>query len=254
MKRLLLFTLAACCGTSLWAQKETKELPDFKKNIVKLNLFSLPLKNISLQYERGLNEDMSVALGVRFQPKGSIPFQGTLRNSIDDDNDTSNAGLDFINSAQISNWAITPEFRYYFGKKPLNGFYVAPFLRFGGYGIDWDYNYQKDDGTIKPVHLTGRSTAFSGGILLGAQWHFNNIVLDWWILGPQYGSYNISLDANGDFSDLTPQDKEDLERNIEGIGWNGNKFKATVTDKNVKAENKISLPGLRTGLCIGYTF
>jgi hypothetical protein len=254
MKRLLLFMLAASCGTSLWAQNDSKDLPDFKKNIIKLNLFSLPLKNISLQYERGLNEKMSVALGVRLQPKGAIPFQGTLRKSIDDDNDTSNAGLDFINSARISNWAITPEFRYYFGKKPLNGFYIAPFVRIGGYGIDWDYNYQKDDGSYKLVHLKGRSTAFSGGILLGAQWHLKNVVLDWWIAGPQYGSYNISLDATGDFSDLSPDDKADLKENIEGIGWDGNKFKATVTDKNVKAENKISLPGLRTGFCIGYTF
>ena len=128
MKKLIIILLATSGCFLAKAQTENNVSTDFKKNIVKLNLFSLPLKNLSLQYERGLNENMSVALGVRFQPKGSIPFQSTIRNSMDTDNDTADAGLDFVNNAQISNWAITPEFRYYFGKKPLNGFYIAPFI------------------------------------------------------------------------------------------------------------------------------
>src|SRR5690606_21708729 len=108
-----------------------------------------------------------------------------------------------------------PEFRYYFGKKPLNGFYVAPFVRIGRYTIDWEYLYEKDNGTKKPVNLQGRSTSFSAGILFGAQWHFGErIVLDWWILGPQYGSHNISMEAMGDFTDLTNSEKKDLEETI----------------------------------------
>ena len=255
MKKLasiLMFLLVF--GNSFAQEKETP--PAFKKNIVKLNLFALPLRNFSFQYERGLNENMSVAMGVSFLPKGSLPFKNTIRNSMDiEAGDTADAGLDFVNNARISSWSITPEFRYYFGKKPLNGFYIAPFLRIGGYSIDWSYKYERDNGGEKPVNLEGRSTAFSGGILFGAQWHVGqHFVIDWWILGPQYGSYKVSLEAKGDFSDLTPKEKQDLEETIEGIGYSGNKFQATVSNTSVEAENNFGIPGLRTGLCVGFTF
>ena len=91
--------------------------------------------------------------------------------------------------------------------------------------------------------------------MFGAQWHMGqHIVLDWWILGPQYGSYSVNLEASGDFSDFTPEERQDLEETIEEIGFSGNKFEATVTSTSVKADNKIGLPGLRTGFCIGFTF
>ncbi|MBS1739743.1 MAG: DUF3575 domain-containing protein [Bacteroidetes bacterium] len=251
---VFLFSFFVFVSFTSKAQKTTKEI--FTKNNIKLNLFGLALRNFSLQYERGLNPKISASLGVRFMPKGSVPFQGSLRNSVKNDPaDSNNAGLDFVNNAQISSWAITPEFRYYFGKQPLNGFYVAPFLRIGGYGIDWDYKFERNNGTVKPVHLMGRSTAFSGGILLGAQWHIGkHVLLDWWILGPQYGSYNVKLDASGDFSDLSQQDQAELKKTIESIGFNGNKTDASVTNTSVTANSKISLPGLRTGFCVGYTF
>jgi hypothetical protein len=258
MRKTLLIILFAGTAFSGNAQRKTEEFGfgNFDKNIVKLNLFALPLKNFSLQYERGLNKDISVSLGASFMPKTSIPFKKSILNAMETDgNDTTDAGRDFMDNARISSWAITPEFRYYFGKKPLNGFYVAPYVRIGGYSVDWAYLYEKDNGDKKPVDLKGRSTSFSAGLLLGAQWHLaNRIVLDWWILGPQWSSHNISMEAVGDFSDLTPSEKADLEETIEKIGFSGNKFEATVTNSSVKAENKIGLPGLRTGLCIGFCF
>ena len=257
MRKFVLTLLSLAVITVSQGQEKQKDVSsDFKKNIVKLNLFSLPLKNLSLQYERGLTRKISVSLGLRLEPKGSLPLKNTIKNSMDvEDNDTADAGLDFVNNAQVSNWAITPEFRYYFGKKPLNGFYIAPFVRIGGYGVDWNYKFEKDDGSSKPVHLKGRSSAFSAGLLFGAQWHLRgNIVLDWWILGPQYGTYNVSLEAQGDFSDLTDSEKANLKKSISGVGFDGKKFDAEVTDTHVTATNKISLPGIRTGFCIGYTF
>jgi len=256
MRKLMILALCMLATKDLYSQHTGSDARDFNPNVVKINLFSLPFRSLSVQYERGLNARMSVSLGARLMPKGPLPFQSSLRNSMDvETGDTTDAGLDFINNASVSNWAITPEFRYYFGKKPLNGFYVAPFLRVGSYGIDWNYNYELNDGTQKAVHLKGRGSAISGGVLLGAQWHLGErLLLDWWILGPQYGSYNIRLEAIGDFSDLTDAEKKDLETTIEGIGYSGNKFEAAVTNTSVKATNRLGFPGLRTGFCIGFTF
>jgi len=228
---------------------------DFRKNIIKFNLFSPLVKSYSFQYERGISPDISIALGIRLQPKSSIPFKSAAETFIDNEADADNTGLKFVQEARLGGWALTPEFRYYFGKKPLNGFYLAPFLRFGGHHLDWNYDFKMEDGDYKPVRLDGSANFFSGGVLLGAQWHIReHIVLDWWILGPQYGNYKIKLSGSGDFSDLTPEDKQQLKENIEGIGYGGHKFKAEISDTRVTAENKLGIPGIRTGFCLAFTF
>ena len=58
--------------------------PVIKKNIIKVNLGAIVVKNYSFQYERAVRKKMSVALGIRFQPYGSIPFKSTLEREIDD--------------------------------------------------------------------------------------------------------------------------------------------------------------------------
>lgn len=261
MKHLLsgLFAIILFSHNSFAQEQTTKTTKDFNfcKNNVKVNLFALPLRSFSLQYERGLNRKISVSLGVRLLPNGHIPFHSSMENAIDNSSngDTANAGKDFVKNAQISSWAITPEFRYYFGKKPLNGFYIAPYFRIDGYTLSWKYNYKQNDSTIRPLDFKGSTGSFTGGLLLGAQWHIGkHLLIDWWILGPQYGSYTIDLNANTDLTTMSSTDKQNLKDDIEGFGFSGNKFKATVTNNGVKANNKLSLPGLRTGLCVGYTF
>lgn len=249
MKRI--YASAACVLFALSAiAQQPSDDADFTKNNVKLNLFALPLKNISLQYERGLNENMSVCMGVRFQPKSKLPFANTLSNAFEDSDEDGATIKDFFDNAKAGSWAITPEFRYYFGKKPLNGFYLAPYVRIGGNSLDWMYNFKMDDGNIKKVDFSGKVNSVYGGLLLGAQWHFGKaIVLDWWILGPSYGSMNIKLNADTDLSDLSANDKKELEESFDI-----DNFTTEVNNNGVKVTGKMPMFGLRTGLCIGYTF
>lgn len=252
MKRILLLALAGgLCALNVSAQDKTKSDDDFHKNNVKLNLFALPLTNFSLQYERGLNENMSVCMGIRFQPKTGLPFKSSISSAIGDDT----AANDFVNNTRMSSWAITPEFRYYFGKKPLNGFYVAPYLRIGGNSMTWNYAFDMDNGSVKDVAFTGNMNSVFGGLLLGAQWHVgSSFLIDWWIMGPAYGSINVNLKATGDFSDLSNDDKNNLEESLNSIGYNGHKVESEITNDHVSAKVKLPMVGLRTGLCIGYTF
>ena len=60
------------------AQENTAEIID-QKNIVKINLFALALKNISVQYERAVSKKIAVAATVRFMPKGSLPFKSIIK-------------------------------------------------------------------------------------------------------------------------------------------------------------------------------
>jgi len=253
MKRISLLIAVTCFALYVKAQEIAPlKNTDFKKNNVKLNLFGLPLKNISLQYERGLTPKMSVCLGVRLQPKGTLPFKSSVSNAIGDDDTASN---DFVNNAKLSSWGITPEFRYYFGKKPLNGFYIAPYLRIGGNSLTWSYAFREDNGSMRPIDFTGKINSIYGGLMLGAQWHFGkSFLIDWWILGPSYGSMKINLSADTDLSDLSADDRKDLEESLDGIGYGGHELDSKIDNSGIRVSGRLPMFGLRTGLCIGYTF
>lgn len=250
-----LLGLLMLTGGAVHAQSNpTKSAADFTKNNVKINLFSLPMKNISLQYERGLGAKTSVAVGFRLQPKGVIPFQGAIRNLVESD-EPDNAGLDFVNNATMGNWAITPEFRFYMGKKPHNGFYFAPFVRIGDYSLDWLYKYEESNGTLTEIDMKGKLSTIGGGLMIGAQWHLGSrILLDWWILGPQYNSSKLTLNGTTDLSHMSQADRDDLTSSLQDISFPGGSASAEVKDDGVKVTGSFGIPGIRTGLCIGFTF
>nr|MBI1231348.1 hypothetical protein [Cytophagales bacterium] len=67
-----------------YCQEDSPTKESFDKNILKINLTGLFLKNYGFQYERMLGRKTSIALGVRTQPKGELPLLGFLENQIDD--------------------------------------------------------------------------------------------------------------------------------------------------------------------------
>lgn len=250
MKRLCLLAALTLVFQSAFSQEDAV----YGVNHAKLNLFSLPFKTISLQYERGITDNFSAALGLKLQPKSGLPFKNTISSFIEDDGGDKTAE-DFLNNAKTSSWAITPEVRYYFGKKPLSGFYIAPYARFAGNSLAWNYVFEMDDGTDKPIDMTGKVNSFMGGLMFGVQWHVaKNFLIDWWILGPSYGSMKITLNGDTDLSDLSAQERADLEEDLSGISISGNEVETDIRDNGVTVKGKFPMLGLRTGLCIGYCF
>jgi hypothetical protein len=221
-------------------------------NLVKLNLTALVLKNYSLQYERTLNRKVSVAVAFRTMPSTTLPFKNAIVKQVgDDDPDTKNT----IETFELSNFAITPEIRFYLSKKGYGrGFYLAPFYRYASFKtstLNFDYEGAGTSGTIS---LSGKLTANTAGLLLGSQWLLGKRVsLDWWILGPHYGS------GTGDFSGkssraLTSQEQNDLREQLEDID-------IPLTDKTVNvnangASMKLDGPwgGIRSGISLGFKF
>ena len=94
------------------AAPETTQQP--KMNFVKLNITSVFLKNYAIQYERVLTKRISVGLSFRIMPSSTLPFKSSIINSMDNpDQQAVNA----IESLKLDNIAITPEVRFYLGKK-----------------------------------------------------------------------------------------------------------------------------------------
>ncbi len=253
---LLLFVLSifllSATVTAQDKKPEKKEGTANTMNFFKVNLTSIALKNYSFQYERILNKKFSFALGFRTMPKSTLPMQSTISKIVGDNPDAQ----DQIKNFELSNTAITPEFRFYVGKKGYGtGFYLATFYRNVTYkGSGLKFTYENSLMVQNSIAMSGKLTGNTFGLMLGAQWalgkHFS---LDWWILGPHYGS------GNGDFSGIASQpltvvEQNDLRQQLED-------FEIPLTNKtvsvNANGANVIldgPFGGIRSGFLIGIRF
>ena len=255
MRKLIMLTL--CCALffshSLWAQKTDVKDALLKKNVVKINLVSLVFKNASLQYERVVAPKMSFALGVSIMPKSGLPFAQSLKENFADNDDAQRA----IESTKLSNFSITPEYRFYVGKKgaPI-GFYVAPYLRYSKMTFEQLYEFTASNNKVYKPLISGDINNIGGGVMLGSQWALgSNITLDWWIAGGHIGSSSGTLLGKADMSDMSEADKKQLENDIEAVDIPLYDFDATVRSNEVEVKLKGGSAGIRAfGIALGFRF
>lgn len=250
MKKVLIAVLFAgfYSGVAV-AQKDTaKAVTIDHDNIVKINLSALVFKNISVQYERKVAKRLSVALNVHGIPFGKIPFEKQIEKSI---NDTTVP----ISKFRFGSFGFTPELRFYVGKKgALRGFYLGPFINYNKYKTDLPITYDND---TKTGIFSGKVSAITFGLQLGAQWKLGKrVTLDWWIVGPNFGT------CTGDLAfaaTLSPSDQADLNSNLEDVSKD-DAFKNIIKSYSVSSNGasiKMKGPwlGLRgLGFNLGYRF
>lgn len=174
MKKLAkLFTLllvAAC-----FAAPQSSFAQDGPKNVIKTNILSPIVGSYNFFYERALAKNTSIQLGGGFT---SIDISGT----------------------KLSGFRVTPEFRYYpsKGKDAPKGFFVGPFL-----------NYQSLNLTVGAsatgVSAEGKATlnTFGGGLALGWQWLFGDVVALDLFFGPSFNSGTVNVEASATANGFT---------------------------------------------------
>jgi hypothetical protein len=195
-------------------KEEKKVNPGY--NFIKVNLTAIVLKNYSFQYERVLNKSISIALSYKIMPATTLPFQSSILKLVgDEDAETKKT----IEDLRLSSSVITPEIRFYLGKKGFGrGFYIAPFYRHSTFKTSaLDIFYSDSADAQSNIKLSGKLSANTGGLLFGVQHAFGkHIVLDTWIFGPHYGS------GKGDFigtssQPLTKGQQSDLRDRLNSI-------------------------------------
>lgn len=141
-----------------------------KMNAVKVNLFSPIVKTGSFFYERKINEKSSAQLGVGF----------TSYNR---------------NGTKITGVFFTPEYRFYLSnnKEAIEGFYVGPFIRYQNLKIE---DTQSDPSNPDKATLS----TYGGGIVVGHQWVFSDIIVLDLFAGPTYNSGNIRVTSGSSVS------------------------------------------------------
>jgi hypothetical protein len=222
-----------------------------KKNNVKFSLTSLVFKNFQFQYERSLTKRIGVVIGYSFISKGSVPFKSQLRELASNSQDSQG----MFDNAELGYTAITPEVRFYLGKGYGKGFYIAPFYRNLKYDITGvNFTYTNQIGGKDDIDMGGKLTANTFGLQFGAQFNLGkHLILDWYIVGPHYGT------SNGDFvgvssRTLTAFEQNELQKELD-------KIELPLSDVNAKANANgatinISGPwaGVRSGISLGYRF
>lgn len=217
------------------------------KNVLKLNIAALALKNVSGQYERVVGNKVSIAATVRYMPTGSLPLKKLLVRMAD------NAEAERqMNNLKIGNWAVIPELRFYLSKQGApNGFYVAPFVSIARYNATLMFEYD-DAATIKTIPMTGDVSTVTGGVMIGAQWKLTRgLYLDWWMAGPNYGTSDGELIGS---RKLDARDQQLVREGLSELDPPITKFTYIVDENGATVRFKGPWAGIRSGLCIGINF
>ena len=219
---------------------------DSGKSLLKVNLLSLPLRNFSLAYEYKIGRKVTAGLGLRVMPKGGLPLRNSISNLVDDPD--TDRQLDKLKTGNVS---FTPEIRFYMGKQAMRGFYLVPFARISTFTAEMPFEFDIS-GTTQNMPLSGKLNTFTGGLLIGAQWKLGGkVYLDWWMLGPQYGTSNGLLDGK---KALTAQEQTELRRELQDLDLPFGETTTTVDANGARLDIKGSWAGLRAGLCLGVRF
>jgi hypothetical protein len=158
MKKLLILTLTLVLSISTFAQDKPQVAVE--KNVLKINTLSLFLGTGSVFYERKLSDMTSAQLGVAYM---------NMKLS-----DTKFTGL-----------ILTPEFRIYAKKNAIDGFYLAPYLRYQKFTVE----NSPDKGTL---------TSMGGGVAFGRQWITKSGFTMDLFFGGHYASADVKVESGAD--------------------------------------------------------
>lgn len=263
--RKLLFILCLFAISKAFSQNETPQEKNreekkatlatyqTRRNIIKFNPTALIFRSFQFQYERVLTKRISIALSYSFMPEGDVPFKDQIIGDTADDfaND-----VDPFENAQIKHSNITPEVRFYLGKKGYGkGFYLASFYRSASYDFkNISVSYELDNGTTRVIDFSGDMNSNTFGLLVGAQFNIgNSFVLDWWIAGPHYGTGKGNLVGIAS-EPLSAQEQESLSEEIDKIDPPFIKLEHEVNSGGASINAKGPWGGVRGGLSIALRF
>ncbi len=251
-KHLFIYFLSFCTIFMINLQNGFSSDTENPMNYIKINPFSPLIKNYSFQYERILTKRYSAGLSFRFMPQTSLPYKDMLFNLADI---TDPKDKEILSNVMLSNYAITPEFRYYTGKNGYGkGFYLSLFYRYATYdmnNLSVDIEIDEKDETFD---FFGNVKSHTGGIMIGRQWSLSKyLCLDWWIMGPHIGVSSGSITGLSSVT-LTQNDQQEIRDKLDDALMDIDipMFKYSIDTASDKV--RVDVDGPWAGLRFGFTF
>ncbi|MGW8316775.1 MAG: DUF3575 domain-containing protein [Bacteroidales bacterium] len=217
--------------------------PDTYDNAIKINSIALYFRNVSLQYERRLNDHWAILGGAGFKWGGKIPKVVGLGDVVVT---SSTSGLRGYN--------LTPELRYYFNFCDCGGthtgFYAGLYTRYTRFYGDLTFNFW--DGTqYADVCGAGNMREFGAGIQLGYQFVFKKrFIVDLMFAGPRTSFQRVRFSVDSHYAaDLIPAIEEEINKRLEWLGHDPISIPVSAD-----TEVKFNITSFRYALGIGYIF
>jgi hypothetical protein len=235
------------------------------KNAIKFNTVGVFTQLYSIQYERVIKNNISLNNTFFYRPQRLIP----LGDQIDQLAKNHGLGLTgikfehiFMNEAQVGVKGMSPELRFYLGKKKNKAF-VSIIGQYENFDMrvpaNLSISYKGLIADVKTPVNFGFYT-LSGGVLVGKQFNFNKLGIDFVILGPHFGkAYDFLATATSEtLSKLNESEKQYiLDKIKERFGLAENYFQTTIESNSAKITSTKPVPylGLRgLGLNLFYRF
>ncbi|WP_343485548.1 DUF3575 domain-containing protein [Allomuricauda sp. d1] len=227
---------------SMKSQQNTADVE--QKNHIMLNPFALAFGTIQVQYERALNEDMSLGLSVGAKISSGI-FETPGFNTL----------TVVTNDITFSGVQISPEFRWYLQEtqRSHTGFFVGAYYRYQNYKDDLLGTYTSSI-TLEDTPLDIRTSVITNSIGLEVGYKLpikKHFYIDFLIAGPGIGFNKVKIEERQALPieffavDAALAIIEEY-RVLDALG--------TDIEFNDKGEATFTTPAFHYGIRIGYSF
>ncbi len=211
MKSKILVCFLCVLLLPLISKAQDSIVPEYK-NSVKINTAALLVKNVSLLYERELNQHWTVLAGAGHRWGGTTPRALGLGHVILS-----------TESARITGISFTPEVRYYFnfcecGGSP-SGFYAGLYGRYTKYRGSLNFHFWNGS-EFKEALVASNLRELGAGLQLGYQFVFKQRwTVDIMFAGPRLSTYKLSGDLDSeDMEALISTIEEEINKKLDWLG------------------------------------
>ncbi len=222
------------------------------KNRIKLNVTSLAMKNVSLQYERVIKNNISAALTVRAMPYTAVPFRNFVNNQISDEHSELKNGISALAAGSFS---VTPEVRFYLNSfSGSSGWYLAPSYRYTYARMrEQSMLFTNNIGGEVTAKITGTFSANSGGLVFGKQMAIGRkLSLDLWF-GPVVGKGKVNLKGVTDAS-LTSEEMRDIRTELSSWSYPLMNRESAISVRDIGVKYTGLSLGVNAGISVGFCF
>lgn len=166
MKKLLILSLVVVLAIPYSFAQDTAGI-SAEKNVLKINTLSLLLGTGSLFYEREISDVFAAQMGL-----GYMSFK--------------------LGDTKFTGLILTPEFRYYPKNNAIDGFYMAPYLRYQKFTVENNEASTPSKGTL---------SGMGGGFIFGRQWIADSGFTMDLFFGGHYGNTKVKVESGTDSFD-----------------------------------------------------
>lgn len=182
MKKLLIIIVLVSYSFIGFTQEQDSVDFTFRKNVVKILPINIPFQSVSLEFERMIDPNYSLTLGI------GLPIQGMMI-------DKYGSGNSSLKKPEFNSMHVRAALRYYYGDHMLpKGFYVEPYLKYQQINGSAAYEVVENINSIHKGDMVAKFNTLNLGVQFGVQFLIaKRVTVDLYFLGLEGGLANGNI-------------------------------------------------------------